>query len=94
MGPTKPANSGLGPVATLWKVDEPASFLNVPANQTVNFKSPSSPQSNSAEGPIDLQLWLLTMNAKSLLLGGAAMVNSHFLFVVVQFQRSAHLVSE
>jgi hypothetical protein len=34
------------------------------------------------------------MNAKSLLLRGAAMVNSHFLFVVVQFQRSAHLVSE
>jgi hypothetical protein len=28
----------------------------------------------------------LTINAKSLLLGGAAMVNSHFLFVVVQFQ--------
>jgi hypothetical protein len=36
----------------------------------------------------------LTMNAKSLLLGGAAMVNLQFLFVVVQFQQSAHLASE
>jgi hypothetical protein len=36
----------------------------------------------------------MMMNAKSLLFAGAAMVNSHFLFVVVQFQRSVHPVSE
>jgi hypothetical protein len=34
------------------------------------------------------------MNAKSLLFGGTAMVHSHFLLVVLQFQRSAHLMSD
>jgi hypothetical protein len=60
----------------------------------MNFKIPSSLQSNCSARRIELQMQTLTMNAKSLLLGGAAMVNSHFLFVVVQFQRSADLVSE